>query len=64
MLHAQTREIKHNYQDTSSTGTWKKEQLPRYFTHRHVKEIKTTEILHAQACERKHNFPDTSRTGT
>ena len=60
ILHAQAREGKQNHPHTSSTGTWKKAQPPRYFPHRHVKESKTIQVLHAQARERKHNYPDTS----
>jgi len=74
ILPAQARERKHKHPDTSRTGKWKKAHYPdtprtgtwrkaqplRYFTHRHVKESTTTQILHAQARERKHNYPDTS----
>jgi hypothetical protein len=49
ILDTQARERKHNYSDTSRTGTRKKAQLPNYFTQRQVKASTTTQLLHTQA---------------
>jgi hypothetical protein len=44
-IHAQVRERKHNYPDTSWTGTRKKAQLPRYYTYGHIQQATTTQIF-------------------